>query len=58
MVSPSYKENERLISGEGEKEEKIRGKTADIESTAAGNWPLKDLSQALVGQQVTSELLR
>ena len=29
MISPSYKENERLISGEGEREEKYKKKNRE-----------------------------
>ena len=39
----SYKENERLISKEGEGEEKR--KKADIESIGVGSWPLSDLGE-------------
>ena len=38
IVSP--KENQRLISNEGQKEENGRRKTADIVSMGVDNWPL------------------
>ena len=42
MVGPSYKKNERLISGVGEREEKNNDKKADSESTETAGWCLND----------------
>ena len=39
MVGPTYNENERIISGEGEREKKVYEKS-DIESTGKARWPL------------------
>ena len=38
MVGPSYKENGRLISGEGDREKKIRKSSHRVYGTAS--WPL------------------
>ena len=43
MVGPSYKENNRLFSGEGEIEEKKMTKK-QTESMGKPSWPLSDLS--------------
>ena len=45
MVGPIYKENERLISGKGER--KKEKEKADAESTVTGSWPLSDLGLSI-----------
>ena len=55
MVGPSYKENEKLISWEGEWEKK-KDQKADSESTEATGWPLSYI--ICLDQPVTVEWLR
>ena len=46
MVGPSYKENETLISGEGDREEKKSSDDkADNESREIASWSMSDLDQ-------------